>query len=46
MPIKARLNGGNCLRSESAAKNAPGTAAARLQMVAGSGANPEAISAG
>ena len=44
--MKARSKGGNCLRSDSAAKKAPGTAAVRLQMVAVSGGRPAAISAG
>ena len=46
MPMKARLNGGNCLRSLSAANSVPGTAAVRLQVVAVSGGMPEAINAG
>jgi hypothetical protein len=46
MPIKARSSGGNCERSLRAANSAPGTAAVKLQMVAGSGGMPDAISAG
>jgi hypothetical protein len=40
------LNGGNCLRSDSAARNAPGTAAVRLLATACSGGMPAAIKAG
>ncbi len=43
---KSRLKRGNCLRSDSAARNEPGKEAVRLQVVAGSGGMPAAISAG
>ena len=45
-PAKARLNGGNCERSESAASMVAGISATRLLTAAICGERPAAISAG
>lgn len=45
-PTKARLNGGNCVRSASAASMVAGISAVRLQTAASCGETPAAISAG